>query len=289
MAARTAERETRPPSVRAGRRDGRADHHLDRAGLGDGAPLGHGQVGAADADGHDGRARCGPTGRPPPPSGPRSTGPSRRVPSGNRTRSSPRRSTSSARWSASRSADSRWTGKAPDGEQQLAEPLVLPHLVLGHEEELALGAEGGEAEVGEGAVHRGQDGRPGRGDVLAPDDLGPEPDPERGDEEHALDPVQRRAAGVDLEGLVPPRRLGAGRRPTALGRRATIPLVLTATTAPPRPHPARCDRSYRAGGRPGASRRGEASRVESMRSRRATPSGASSWRRRARSSGEAVR
>ena len=39
--------------------------------------------------------------------------PTRRVPSGNSTRSSPRLRTSSARCSASRSADSRWTGKAP--------------------------------------------------------------------------------------------------------------------------------------------------------------------------------
>ena len=51
-------------------------------------------------------------------------------------------------------------GEGADREQQLAEPLVLPHLVLRHEEELAVGAEGGEPEVGERAVHRGQDHRP---------------------------------------------------------------------------------------------------------------------------------
>ena len=51
-----------------------------------------------------------------------------------------------------------------------------------------------------------------------PDDLGPEPGPEHRDEEHALDPVERRAAGVDLEGLVPARRLGSPASSCAAGR-----------------------------------------------------------------------
>ena len=213
--------------------------------------------------------------------------PSRRVPSGKRTRSSPVRSTSSARWSASRSADSRWTGKAPTVRSSLPSHLLLPHLVLGHEEELALGAEGGEAEVGKRAVHRRQDGRTGRRDVLPPDDLGAEPDPEHRGEEHrarrgraACDAGRSRRADAAPE----PRR-----PPSASSASGDDPAALTATTAPPRRHPPRCDRSYRAGGRRSASRRGEASRVESIRSRRATPSGASSSRRRARSSAEAVR
>ena len=43
--------------------------------------------------------------------------------------------------------------------------------------------------------------------------------------DHALQAVQRRAARVDLEGLVPPRRLGAGGTPARLAaRRVTIPL-----------------------------------------------------------------
>ena len=88
------------------------------------------------------------------------TGPSRRVPSGKSTRhlalcAAPPRPAAAPRGRPTRGA----RGRRRRVEQQLAEPLVLPHLVLGHEEELAVGAEGGEAEVGEGAVDRGQDDR----------------------------------------------------------------------------------------------------------------------------------
>ena len=102
-------------------------------------------------------------------------GPARRVPSGNRTRHlapledllGPLQGLAVGRLAMD--------GKGPDVEQQAAQPLLLPQGVLGHEEELALGAEGGEPEVGEGAVHRGQDhGAAGR-HVLAADHLGPEP------------------------------------------------------------------------------------------------------------------
>ncbi len=53
------------------------------------------------------------------------TGPSRLVPSGKRTSTSPLRSTSSARWSASRSADSRCTGKAPTVSSSLPSHLFF--------------------------------------------------------------------------------------------------------------------------------------------------------------------
>ena len=168
--------------------------------------------------------RCARTGRPHPPSGPRRTGPARRVPSGKSTRASPLRSTSSARWSASRSADSRWTGKAPTVSSSLPSHLLLPHLVLRHEEELAVRAEGGEPEVGERAVHRRQDDRPGLGHVLPPDHLGPEPGPQGGDEEAALDPVQRGTPRVDLEGLWRPG--AAAPRPAPRPRRSRVMRLL---------------------------------------------------------------
>ena len=53
------------------------------------------------------------------------TGPSRRVPSGKSTSTCPWRSTSSARWSASRSADSRCTGKAPTLRRSLPNHLFF--------------------------------------------------------------------------------------------------------------------------------------------------------------------
>ena len=216
------------------------------------------------------------------------TAPSRRVPSGKMTRSSPRRNTSSSaleRLTVGRLTVDR---EGPDGEAQFAEPFVLPHLVLGHEEELAFRAEGGEAEVGKGSVHRGQDGGSGRGDVLSPDDPGPEPGPEHGDEDHPLGPVQRSAPRVDLEGLVPPRcfhrtaptmRIRARRR-AWFGHSHDSTSSTTSCTVRPVVS-SLCASS--------ASREGDASWVESIRSRRATPSGASSLRRRARSWADAVR
>ena len=153
--------------------------------------------------------RCGRTGRRRPPSGPRRPVPRGRVPSGKSTSTEPLRSTSSARWSASRCGRLAVHREGAHREQQLAEPLALPHLVLGHEEELPVRAERREAEVGEGAVHGRHDHRTGLGDMLAPDHLGAEPRPERGDEDRALDPVQRCAPGLDFKGLVSARR---GRR-----------------------------------------------------------------------------
>ena len=87
------------------------------------------------------------------------TGPARRVPSGNKMSTSPRSSTSWARSRARRSAPSRWTGKAPTASRNVPEQRRLPHLVLGHVEDLARGHLGHHEEVHEAAVHGGQDDR----------------------------------------------------------------------------------------------------------------------------------
>ena len=107
-----------------------------------------------------------------------------------------------------------------------------------------------------------------------PVDLGPEPGPQRGDEDGALDAVQHGRARVDLEDLVrgrvprprPRRRRRSGRRARCAHSHDNTSSTTSCTLRPV--VSSRCASS--------ASRSGDASRVESIRSRRATPSGASS-------------
>ena len=188
------------------------------SGVGMSLALGHGHVRSADADGHDRRARFAPTGRRHLPSGPRSTGPSRRVPSGKSTSTCPCRSTSSARCSASRSADSRCTGKAPTLSSRRPSHLFFQSSSLVMKKSLRSRAEGREGEVGERAVDGSQDHRPGRGHVLATGHTGPEPGPQHRDEQRPLGAVEGGEARVHGEPLVPAGsvRLGRTRRTPAL-------------------------------------------------------------------------
>ena len=202
------------------------------------------------------------------------TGPSRRVPSGNRTRSSPLRNTSSARWSASRSADSRWTGKAPTVSSSLPSHLLFHISSLVMKKSLRSVQKAAKPKSAKDRCTGAKMAGPVAGMCSLPDDLRPEPDPEDRGEEHALDAVQHRTARVYLERLVSsrvPRRplpaiFGVGRRSRCAHSHDSTSSTTSCTLRPV--VSSRCASS--------ASRRGEASRVESIRSRRATPSGASS-------------
>ena len=201
------------------------------------------------------------------------TGPARRVPSGKSTRTSPLRSTSSARWSASRSADSRWTGKAPTSSSSLPSHLFFHISSLVMKNSLRSVQKAANPKSANERCTGARITGPVSGTCSVPVTLG------RNQVHRAVTKMARSARysavapRVDLEGLVPARRRG---RTAPSPPSGVAPWALTATTAPPRRHPARCGRSYRAGGRRPPRRSGEASRVESIRSRRATPSGASS-------------
>ena len=278
-----------PSAPGTGRRgDGGADHHLNGHGLGDGAPLGHGQIGAADADGHDGRAGAG-----------RKEGGAFHEVLDHRTLATGAFGEQDEALAAledlfgplQRLAVGRLAvhGEDADVEEQLAQPLVLPQGVLGHEEQLAPGAEGGEPEVGEGAVDGGQDDRPGGRHVLAC------PRPWAGTTACSTtlkmtphDAIGDLARGLDGELLVPARgrgaRVAARNWQARFGHGCAHSHDSTSSTTSCTVRPVVSRRCASA-----AWVRGEAARVESMRSRRATPAADSSWRRRARSSGDAVR
>ncbi len=112
MVACTLLRDTRPPSVRSGGGSGAPTTTVIRSGFGMVRPLGMASsecpipIGTIRAPVRAAR-KAAPSSSSP------TTGPSWRMPSGNSTSISPRRSTSSAWARASRSADSRCTGNAP--------------------------------------------------------------------------------------------------------------------------------------------------------------------------------
>ena len=215
MAARTAERDTRPPSVRAGGGMAGPMTTWIVRGFGMALPLGMARsdppmpIGTMGAPVRADR-KVAPSIRS------STTGPSRRVPSGNRTRSSPLRNTSSARWSASRSADSRCTGKAPTVSSSLPSHLLFHISSLVMKNSLRSVQKAAKPKSAKDRCTGARMAGPVAGMCSLPDDLRPEPDPEHGGEEHALDPVEHRTARVDLEGLVASRCLGV-RRSAAFG------------------------------------------------------------------------
>ena len=210
------------------------------------------------------------------------TGPDRRSPSGNRMRTSPASSTCWARRSASRSADSRCTGKAPTAGRMRPNQLVLPQAVLGHVVEFALGDLGGHEEVDEGAVHRGDDHRAGGRHPVGALDRGPEQQPVEQVDQQAEEAVDGREPGVHhgLDDRAPV--LAVGRAPV-VGRRRHSHATTSSTMSSTSRSVVSTTRA------PSATPSGETARVLSSRSRRATASAPSSGRRRARSSAVAVR
>ncbi len=215
----------------------------------------------------------------------RTSGPSRLVPSGNMTSSSRRIRTSSARLSASRSADSRCTGNAPTLSRSRPRALFFHISSLVMKKSLRLVQKAANPKSAKERCTGARMAGPEVGTCSFPDDPRAEPRPEGRHEDGALGPVEGGPARIDLERLVPARRGGRG---FVLARHRRTRVVhshdSTSSTTSCTVRPVVSSRWASS-----ASRNGEASRVESIRSRRATPSGASSSRRRARSSGEAVR
>ena len=133
------------------------------------------------------------------------TGPARRVPSGKITRElAPAQHLFSVleRLPVGRLTVDR---KGADGEEQFAEPLVLPLSSLVMKKSLRSVQKAAKPKSAKDRCTGARMAGSGGGDVLSPDDLGPEPGPEHADEDHALAPVQHRTSRVDLERLVPPR------------------------------------------------------------------------------------
>ena len=257
-------------------------------GPGDPRPLGHDRGRAADPDGHHRGARSGRPGRPPPRGGPRRPGRLRRSPSGNRISTSPASSTCWARRMASRSADSRWTGKAPTAGRMRASVALLPQAVLGHVVELAVGDLGGHEEVDEGPVDGGDDDRALGRDQPRGMHRGPEDEAVQPVHQHPQDPVERGEAGVDPHldagARSPAPRPGRRRRRPALGPVGAHSHATTSSTISSTPSaPVSMTRA------PSGTSSGDAARVLSSLSRRATAAAPSSERRAARTSGEAVR
>ena len=174
-------------------------------GLGDPGALGHGPVGVADADRARWAPRCARPGRPRPPGGRRQ----RCLPAARPRGRPPAPGPAAAPLRPVAGPRGRPTpggpGKAPRVERAAGPGSRTCHrLVLGHEEELAGGDEGGEAEVGEGPVHRGQDDRALGRDVGAAESPGAGTTRRGSPSKMArADPVADGSARVGLEGHPP--------------------------------------------------------------------------------------